>query len=187
MFLPPLLTFSDRLWYPLYDPVAAPWGLTALEDQQLAGLIMWVPGGLAYPAAALAVVASWLRQPARAVALQRQIGGNLLLALLVVLAAADAATALLSLTIDGIPGANGTVGPVLNGIAGRPYIAGVLTNSPGNLTRWIQHPQQIDSLTAMPDVGLSDSTARDIVSYLLYAQIRTDMLGGGPSRRSQAR
>jgi cytochrome c1 len=42
----------------------------------------------------------------------------------------------------------------------------VLTNSPDNLTRWIKNPQQIDSLTAMPDVGLSDSTARDIVSYL---------------------
>jgi putative membrane protein len=60
-----LLTFSDRLWYPLYKAGTAPWGLTALEDQQLAGLIMWVPGGLAYLLGALAVIASWLRQPAR--------------------------------------------------------------------------------------------------------------------------
>jgi putative membrane protein len=59
-----LLTFSDRLWYPLYDGNTAPWGLTALEDQQLAGLIMWVPAGLAYLVATLCLAASWLREPA---------------------------------------------------------------------------------------------------------------------------
>jgi putative membrane protein len=38
-------------------------GLTALEDQQLGGLVMWVPGSLAYLVAGLAVVASWLSPP----------------------------------------------------------------------------------------------------------------------------
>jgi cytochrome c2 len=155
---------------------------------------MWVPGGLAYLFAALAVVASWLKQPDRAIVLDRRITGNLLAGMLAILAAAgcsrssaltadqaqriaggDPQRGALAIryygcaachTIDGIPGARGTVGPELNGISGRPYIAGVLTNSPDNLTRWIKNPQQIDSLTAMPDVGLSDSTARDIVSYL---------------------
>jgi putative membrane protein len=59
-----LLTFSSRVWYPLNASGAAAWGLTPLEDQQLAGLIMWVPAGLAYLIAALVIVGSWLREPA---------------------------------------------------------------------------------------------------------------------------
>jgi cytochrome c oxidase assembly factor CtaG len=58
-----LLTFAPRLWYPLYDAATAPWGLTPLEDQQLAGVIMWVPAGLSYLIAALALAATWLREP----------------------------------------------------------------------------------------------------------------------------
>lgn len=58
-----LLTFSDRLWYPLYDASTLPWGLAPLEDQQLAGVIMWVPAGLAYLFAALGLAATWLREP----------------------------------------------------------------------------------------------------------------------------
>jgi putative membrane protein len=58
-----LLTFSTRLWYPLYDAGAAAWGLTPLEDQQLAGMIMWVPAGLSYMIAALALSVTWLREP----------------------------------------------------------------------------------------------------------------------------
>lgn len=38
-----LLTFSPSLWYPVHGVGPALWGLTALEDQQLAGLIMWAP------------------------------------------------------------------------------------------------------------------------------------------------
>ncbi len=57
-----LLTFSPRLWYPLYDATTVPWGVTPLEDQQLAGVIMWVPAGLAYLIAALALAATWLRE-----------------------------------------------------------------------------------------------------------------------------
>ena len=58
-----LLTFSSRLWYPLYASSTAAWGLTPLEDQQLAGVIMWVPAGLAYVIATLAIAGSWLREP----------------------------------------------------------------------------------------------------------------------------
>jgi putative membrane protein len=57
-----LLTFSSRLWYPLYASNTAAWGITPLEDQQLAGLIMWVPAGLAYLIATLAISASWLSE-----------------------------------------------------------------------------------------------------------------------------
>jgi cytochrome c oxidase assembly factor CtaG len=56
-----LLTFSSTVWYPDYADSAAPWGLTPLEDQQLAGLIMWVPPGLVYPLAALLLLAHWLK------------------------------------------------------------------------------------------------------------------------------
>jgi putative membrane protein len=52
-----LLTFSLVLWYPAYAPLTAAWGLTPLEDQQLGGLIMWVPAGLVYVAATLALLA----------------------------------------------------------------------------------------------------------------------------------
>jgi len=59
-----LLTFSTRLWYPIYDSGTLAWGITPLEDQQLAGLVMWVPAGLSYLIAALALAATWLREPA---------------------------------------------------------------------------------------------------------------------------
>lgn len=57
-----LLAFSSAVWYPIYQSRTALWGMTPLEDQQLAGLIMWVPAGLAYLIAALAVAASWLEE-----------------------------------------------------------------------------------------------------------------------------
>jgi putative membrane protein len=56
-----LLTFSPTVLYAPYEATAPLWGLSALEDQQLGGLIMWVPAGLIYFGAALALLASWLR------------------------------------------------------------------------------------------------------------------------------
>lgn len=57
-----LLTFSPQVWYPAYAPRTAAWGFTPLEDQQLGGLIMWVPAGLTYIVAGLWFVALWLKQ-----------------------------------------------------------------------------------------------------------------------------
>jgi cytochrome c oxidase assembly factor CtaG len=57
-----LLTFASELWYPRYAATAPAWGLSALEDQQLGGLIMWVPGGVGYFVAALALAALWIRR-----------------------------------------------------------------------------------------------------------------------------
>ena len=57
-----LITFAG---HPLYAPHFATteaWGLSALEDQQLAGLIMWAPGGGFYLAAALLLTSRWLRR-----------------------------------------------------------------------------------------------------------------------------
>lgn len=56
-----LLTLSPTVWYASYAVAAGPAGLSALEDQQLAGLIMWVPAGLVYLIAALALCAAILR------------------------------------------------------------------------------------------------------------------------------
>ena len=60
------LTLADGLLYPAYADRVAPWGLTPLEDQQLGGLLMWVPSGLVYVGAGLAVLAVWLREAERA-------------------------------------------------------------------------------------------------------------------------
>jgi putative membrane protein len=57
-----LLTFANSLWYPAYAERTEIWGLTPLQDQQLGGLIMWVPAGLVYIAAGLALFAGWLRE-----------------------------------------------------------------------------------------------------------------------------
>jgi cytochrome c oxidase assembly factor CtaG len=43
-----LLTFSDRVLYPHYATVPRLWGITPLDDQAAAGILMWVPGSLAY-------------------------------------------------------------------------------------------------------------------------------------------
>ncbi|MFN2598062.1 MAG: cytochrome c oxidase assembly protein, partial [Pyrinomonadaceae bacterium] len=57
-----LITFAGTAWYPAYDGLTASWGLTPLEDQQLGGLIMWLPAGLVYIVAGLALFAGWLRE-----------------------------------------------------------------------------------------------------------------------------
>jgi cytochrome c len=69
-------------------------------------------------------------------------------------------------SIPKVRGANGTVGPPLDHFGRRGYIAGRLPNSGPNLIRWVQHPQQVEPGTAMPDMGVSDVDARDIAAYL---------------------
>jgi putative membrane protein len=55
-----LITLSRRLWYPEQVALATQFGLTPMEDQQMAGLVMGVPMGLIYTAAALAIAARWI-------------------------------------------------------------------------------------------------------------------------------
>ena len=57
-----LITIAGSVWYSSYAPLTASWGLTPLEDQQLGGLIMWIPASLVYVIAALALFAGWLRE-----------------------------------------------------------------------------------------------------------------------------
>jgi putative membrane protein len=52
--------------HPLYTAhfgTTGAWGLTPLEDQQLAGLLMWVPAGLVYLAALIPLALRVLRGP----------------------------------------------------------------------------------------------------------------------------
>ena len=69
-------------------------------------------------------------------------------------------------TIPGVRGADSLVGPPLDRVASRAYVAGVLTNTPDNMIRWIKDPPGVDPLTAMPNMGVTDEDARDIASYL---------------------
>lgn len=57
-----LLTLSPRPLYTAHLVSAPAHGLTALGDQQLAGAVMWVPGGLVYAGVAVALLLRWLRR-----------------------------------------------------------------------------------------------------------------------------
>jgi putative membrane protein len=57
-----LMAFSTSPWYSGYAALGlTPAGLSPAEDQQLAGLIMWIPGGVFHAAAALYFLYQWLR------------------------------------------------------------------------------------------------------------------------------
>ncbi|MET4631503.1 putative membrane protein [Bradyrhizobium sp. I1.8.5] len=57
-----LMALAPHLLYRQQSDAVAAWGLTPLEDQQLAGIIMWVPAGTIYAGAALALIALWIRR-----------------------------------------------------------------------------------------------------------------------------
>lgn len=63
-----LLTFAPRLWYPIYEIRTSRWSLSPLEDQQLAGLIMWIPAGAVFILLGLALFAAWMGEAERRVA-----------------------------------------------------------------------------------------------------------------------
>lgn len=188
-----LLSLSSRLWYPAYAATTGAWGLDPLEDQQLGGLIMWIPGSIAYVVAGLFLFARWLnaseerarRREAAAFAARaatvvafaiavtacdRSSGDNRYL-----LTNSDPRRGRVAITkygcgschdIPGISGAAGLVGPPLGRIAQRAYIAGVLTNEPGNMIRWLENPPGVDPKTAMPYMAVTPRDARDIAAYL---------------------
>ncbi|HEY3704400.1 MAG TPA: c-type cytochrome [Terracidiphilus sp.] len=68
--------------------------------------------------------------------------------------------------IPGVRGARGKVGPPLLNLSQRTMIAGELPNTPPNLTRWIQHPREVEPKTAMPELGVTQDEANDIAAYL---------------------
>jgi putative membrane protein len=185
-----LLTFSTTPWYSGYARTTQAWGLTPLEDQQLGGLVMWVPAGLVFLAAGLVLFAKWMQSsdsPAR-------LGQTLVVVCALLglsctpelqydnpgrvayqITGGDADRGKYAIarygcgschTIPGIRAASGLVGSPLNRIASQTYIAGVLTNTPEHMSRWIKDPLSVDSLTAMPNLAVTDGEIVDIVAYL---------------------
>jgi cytochrome c oxidase assembly factor CtaG len=68
-----LLTFAQRPFYATYVDAPRLTGLSPLDDQQLAGLIMWIPGGVVYGIAVLWLLASVLRdEEAHAAAIEAE-------------------------------------------------------------------------------------------------------------------
>jgi putative membrane protein len=65
VFLSVLLTFARTPWYSGYATTTASWGLDPLTDQQVAGVIMWIPAGGIYLAAALVLLVTWIRATER--------------------------------------------------------------------------------------------------------------------------
>lgn len=68
--------------------------------------------------------------------------------------------------IPGIGGARGLVGPPLDHMGRRIFIAGLLRNTPENMVTWLTHPQRIVPGNAMPEMGLSSLDASDIAAFL---------------------
>jgi cytochrome c oxidase assembly factor CtaG/cytochrome c2 len=185
------LTMSNTAWYSAYSiQLTSAWGLTPLEDQQLGGLIMWVPATVAYLVAALCLFAGWLRESEVRVLTRENVARAAVLLLLFAIpgcSGPDTAHAAGLMvggnadrgvkairkygcgschTIPGIREAHAKVGPNLDGIAGRSYIGGVIGNTPENMMTWIENPQAVDNKTAMPNMGVTERDARDIATYL---------------------
>ncbi len=69
-------------------------------------------------------------------------------------------------SVPGVSGPATQVGPPLDKMALRAYLAGLLPNTPGNLVRWLLDPPAVDPRTVMPNMELSEAEARDIAAYL---------------------
>jgi cytochrome c len=71
-------------------------------------------------------------------------------------------------TIPGVAGAVGTIGPNLGGVASRNRIAGgaLPNNGPDDLKRWILNPPGLKPGTIMPNLGLTDQEATNLVAFL---------------------
>jgi cytochrome c2 len=68
--------------------------------------------------------------------------------------------------VPGLRGVQGVVGPPLDGLARRGFIAGQLPNAPGVLVAFLENPPALVPDTGMPNVGLTPEEARHIAAYL---------------------
>jgi putative membrane protein len=60
-----MLTFSQQLWYPTHEARTRAAGGDPLGDQQLAGLLMWIPAGVLLTVMGLALLSAWLGEAER--------------------------------------------------------------------------------------------------------------------------
>jgi len=177
-----LMLLSPVPLYGIHAYGAASWGLSQLEDQQLAGLIMWVPAGLFYLAPIGWLFVKLLRDSEPAGVLRSRNTALMVLLLLPVgivgcspgeTREAERAKALIGRygcgechNIPGVENADGRVGPPLASIGSRIYIAGRLRNSTENMAKWLQRPQAVSPGSAMPDMGIGDADALTLANYL---------------------
>ncbi len=183
-----LMVLAPRPLYPIHAEGAATWGLSLMQDQQLAGLIMWIPAGAIYIAAAIWLFVRLMDDSERrALKLHRSMPAAMVVLFLALLLggcrddaesretggdAARGASLIAKLgcgtchNVPGIDGATGLVGPPLDHMGARVYIAGVLRNTPDNMAIWLREPQSVVPGNAMPNMGLDQDQARDITAYL---------------------
>jgi hypothetical protein len=175
-----LLTLSHRTWYGAQSADAGGWGLTALEDQQIAGLTMWVVGGLLYVVAMSVLFLAWLGVNARALrprVAALAVGAGVASGCVGDrhVASGDVALGREAIAnygcgschrVPGVVGAFGTVGPSLAAMRSRSVIAGTLPNTPANVARWIMNAPAVDSTTAMPNLQVDPITAAHMAAYL---------------------
>jgi cytochrome c oxidase assembly factor CtaG/cytochrome c2 len=60
-----LLTLAGHPFYPAHFDTTVPWGLTPLEDQQLAGIIMWIPASLIHLTSLALLFVLWMQHAER--------------------------------------------------------------------------------------------------------------------------
>lgn len=189
-----LMIFATRPLYPAHADGVVRWGLTLLQDQELAGLIMWIPAGFVYLAAIAWLFAIWLREAERRVSRSMR-GTAMLISILLfaVLGGCDAKYTRADESnaggrsergpqliakygcgachiIPGIADANGLVGPPLVSMGRRVYIAGMLPNTNDNMVAWLQNPQAFVPGNIMPNMGLTAAEALDLAAYLQELQ-----------------
>jgi len=71
--------------------------------------------------------------------------------------------------VPGVTGPLTYVGPKLDGLAQRSFIAGKLPTTEENLVKWIRAPQEVKPGSAMPQLGVPERDARDMAAYLMQA------------------
>ena len=70
-------------------------------------------------------------------------------------------------SIPGIAGAQGSIGPALEGLASRPAISnGNVPNTPENLAKFVQNPASLNPVSNMPGLNMPDADAQAIAAYL---------------------
>lgn len=183
-----LMVLAPRPLYPIHAAGAAAWGMSPMQDQQLAGLIMWIPAGAIYIAAAMWLFVRLLDESGRhAPKLHRSLPATMAVLLLALPFggcqdeakggqtggnSARGAALIVKLgcgtchMVPGIDGATALVGPPLDHMGSRVYIAGVLRNTPDNMIAWLRDPQAVVPGNAMPNMGIDEDQARDITAYL---------------------
>lgn len=75
MLIGAMLTFANQPFYRTYAEMEMPWGFTPVTDQQLGGLIMWIPGGMFFLIPVIGLLVALLNneeRPARPAPVTRQ-------------------------------------------------------------------------------------------------------------------